>query len=52
VSQMNIPNATAHRATGPLQAVIAREVRLEKIKAAYDPNQAIVASDPVWPARH
>ena len=26
--------------------------RLQKIKAAYDPDQAIIASHPVWPARH
>jgi hypothetical protein len=26
--------------------------RLQKIKAAYDPDQAIIATHPVWPARH
>ena len=26
--------------------------RLQKIKAAYDPGQAIIATHPVWPARH
>jgi hypothetical protein len=26
--------------------------RLQKIKAAYDPDQAIIASHPVWAARH
>jgi len=26
--------------------------RLQKIKATYDPDQAIIATHPVWPARH
>jgi FAD/FMN-containing dehydrogenase len=26
--------------------------RLQKIKATYDPGQAIIATHPVWPARH
>ena len=26
--------------------------RLQKIKASYDPDQAIIATHPVWPARH
>jgi FAD/FMN-containing dehydrogenase len=26
--------------------------RLQKIKATYDPGQAIIAAHPVWPARH
>jgi FAD/FMN-containing dehydrogenase len=26
--------------------------RLQKIKATYDPDQAIIAAHPVWPARH
>jgi hypothetical protein len=26
--------------------------RLQKIKATYHPDQAIIATHPVWPARH
>jgi FAD/FMN-containing dehydrogenase len=38
----------------PASAVLPRDSyhRLQKIKATYDPDQAIIATHPVWPARH
>jgi hypothetical protein len=38
----------------PASAVLSRDSyhRLQKIKATYDPDQAIIAAHPVWPARH
>ena len=38
----------------PASAVLPRDSyhRLQKIKATYDPDQAIISAHPVWPARH